>query len=98
MFHRYVMTSSGRHVDFDRAAWLMDRGLLDEAAEWVEKNWKDIEADYNLGNKIMFGKAARERSFTDSHRLELLWGRYCDLHYEKYDEPFEPDQSLSWDA
>ena len=31
MFHTYVTTRSGNEVDFDRASYLMDRDLLDEA-------------------------------------------------------------------
>jgi hypothetical protein len=31
MFHTYVRGVHGQQVDFDRASWLMDRELLEEA-------------------------------------------------------------------
>lgn len=102
MFHTYVTASSGRQVDVDRAWYLMNKSLLNEA-------WKSCRTIQNDGadgwqketKRLGLSKPARFLFHRKAHGRsanEVAWAIYCILHEEKYGEPFEPDHSLSWDS
>lgn len=102
MFHTYVTASSGRKIDVDRAWYLMDKGLLDEARARALRDEIDSNDEWKRETKRL-GLPGHDRlPFNETVRawnlLRLTWSLYCDLHEAKYGEPFEPDHSLSWDA
>ena len=102
MFHRYIRAGSGRKVDFDRAKWLMDRGLL--ASAW-KNTMRDAEkiAD-GINEELTEFAIARgvapppQLPASEEDLLGEVWSAYCEAHYLKYGELFEPDVSSSWDA
>lgn len=101
MFHTYVTASSGRKVDVDRAWYLMDKALLAEARELMER---DIAASeyFNRKGYERSGLRYTEKPFGYEEnrmgRARLLWSIYCRMHAAKYGKEFEPDHSLSWDT
>lgn len=84
MFHRYVY-HHGQRIDYDRASWLMDGELFQEAVR-------------TLPSRDPFDLAIAERNgwppppeLTKEQELQAVWDAYCLLHEEKYGKPFNPD-------
>ena len=89
MFHRYITASSGRKIDFDRAALLMDQELFHKCHRNVIKTYQPVgfnTFDLEIATRM------------NGDPLQLLWIQYCYAHKIKYNEPFEPDVSMTWDA
>lgn len=89
MFHTYVLTAAkdprwgAKSVDFDRAMYLMDKDLLQDALDALEKERKS-----DTDNPI--------RCTSDA--AQFVWDYYCQRHYEKFGESFTPDVDPHWDT
>jgi hypothetical protein len=94
MFHTYITTSRGNRVDIDRASFLMDKTLFNQVMEelWspvvnkVLEQWPEDDMD----------QACAMRMATNG-LPQRFWARYCELHHEKYGQPFGPDIKPHWD-
>ena len=100
MFHTYIRTSSGNVVDFDRASFLMDRDLLNEALRALMResvrDWNDF--DRETFKRALGADDVPHRLSTVDSRAQLVWVEYCELHEEKYGSPFTPDADPHWDS
>ncbi|WP_454917432.1 hypothetical protein [Xanthobacter sediminis] len=56
MFHTYVKTSSGNTVDFDRASFLMDKGLLECALQFRERGAQAVWDAYCTMHGLQYDK------------------------------------------
>lgn len=89
MFHTYVLTAAkdprwgAKSVDFDRASYLMDKTLLQEALTALEEE-KNGKNDPPIR--------------CDSDAAQFVWDYYCQRHVEKYGERFTPDADPHWDT
>ncbi len=91
MFHTYVTASSGAKIDIDRARYLMDDELFEEA-------YRQTLDDQFHGRPTLFDIAVAERvGHGTSYRAQQTWNKYRDAHLQKYGEPFEPDVNPNWD-
>lgn len=76
MFHRYV-THEGEQMDIDRAVWMMDKRVLEDATKVLPPEPpKDKFTD---------------KPGINAAGLQTLWDEYCRLHLQKYGKPFNPD-------
>jgi hypothetical protein len=165
MFHTYIRATTGTEIDFDRASFLMDRDLLQEAIDAIERErnvkpqpdlteraqwvWDrycklhakkyaqafipDVDPHWDqpspplgrmfrtdiltaTGTVVNFDRASslmdqdllQEAINAMQHERDTnprsdavydaqgVWGRYCDLHFEKYGEEFIPDSVEGW--
>ncbi|MDW6020240.1 hypothetical protein SAZ10_00525 [Mesorhizobium sp. BAC0120] len=100
MFHTYICASSGNVVDFDRASFLMDRDLLNEAMQTLMcegvSGREDLDRD--TFKPTVGAHEVPNRPPTVDSRAQLVWNRYCKLHAEKYGSSFTPDDDPHWDS
>ncbi len=94
MFHTYITTSCGNQVDIDRASFLMDGELFRQVLEEIY-----IPIENNIYNQWPEDGMDQDCAFRmDAKWLpQKFWARYCELHHEKYHEPFLPDVKPDWD-
>lgn len=91
MFHTYVCTSVKTQVDIDRARYLMDDELIEEA-------YKQVLDEQFHGRPTPFDIAVAERmGHGAAFRAQQTWNKYCHAHKLRYGEPFEPDVNPDWD-
>lgn len=84
MFHTYVTTSAGAEVDIDRASFLMDKALFNQAL---------FRAQHSDQESACFDLESGDNPTLPGR----VWYWYCQFHYEKYGEPFKPDIDPNWD-
>jgi hypothetical protein len=82
-------------VDFDRAAFLMDKALLGEAIKAVKVGIIASHSPFDL--RVRTATAWRGRSFPPRKVAPKVYGRgYCRRHREKYSAEFIPDSDPNW--
>jgi len=86
MFHRYV-EHEGQKIDYDRASWLMDRDLTQEAIAALPSALGMTEFDAAVAKRM--GCRLPEKP-SPEEELQTLWDMYCRLHEKKYGRPFNP--------
>jgi hypothetical protein len=74
MFHRYVV-HEGAPMDIDRAVWMMDKRVLENATRILPPESEKGVNDTGIS----------------AANLQRLWNEYCRLHLDRYGEPFNPD-------
>lgn len=95
MFHTYITTTSGIRVDIDRASFLMNSELFLKAMKDCAKEVHPL-AISSSGEPFL--KSRDELAAVEKKPYaQRVWRRYCDLHLERYKEPFIVDVSDSWD-
>jgi hypothetical protein len=87
MFHRYV-THNGCQIDYDRASWLMDRELCQEAIRTLPSSLGRTPFDHAIAERNGWHGPAE---MTKDQELQALWNMYCRLHQSKYGKPFSPE-------
>ena len=87
----YVFAESGKRVDFDRASFLMDKEILDEALRTVGEELAKWPDPFDEGCARRMGSTLR---FDAPQRV---WNYYCKRHKQKYREDFVPNVKLTWD-
>ena len=91
MFHTYITASSGRKIDFDRAAFLMDNELLaDVMRRLIKRTCPDGFDAFNVAIDEAMGN-------TMEIKANGVWHSYCRAHEAKYGEPFAPNVDPTWD-
>lgn len=87
MFHRYV-THNGEKIDYDRAAWLMDKGAFEKAKAGLPialgVDPFDVATSARMGHPTVSPK-------TPAQELQALWDLYCIAHESKFGRPFNPE-------
>jgi|EndMetStandDraft_3_1072993.scaffolds.fasta_scaffold23688_4 hypothetical protein len=92
MSHTYVLAESNKWVDFDRASFLMDKDILEEALRVMREelaNWPDP-----------FDEACARRMGSPPLKFnapQRVWNYYCKRHKQKYREDFAPNVKSGWD-
>lgn len=93
MFHTYVLASCGNHVDIDRALWLADAAIVDEAlarADDLIKSHKATPFDLAVSTRM-------KHKPSQPKRADVFWSIYCSMHLDAHGEPFPPDINPQWD-
>lgn len=86
MFHRYV-DHNGQKIDYDRAAWLMDKSVFDDAVAALPAALGQTDFDRAVAERNSF----RIPEVTPERELQTLWDLYCALHERTHGKPFNPD-------
>lgn len=86
MFHRFI-THNDKKIDYDRAAWLMDREVFAEARAALPSALGQTDFDHAMAKKM----TTQPTTLTKDQILQVLWDNYCIKHEIKYGVPFDPD-------
>lgn len=87
MFHRCVI-HNGSEMDFDRASWMMDKGILKQVTESIPDDVGAAEFYHFMACRAGFPPP---KPATKEEVLQLIWDIYCSRHENKYGVLFNPD-------